>query len=87
MESLALLAALIVLVIYASAIIAFALSWIKHRVAKVITIIFAALGILSGAWILATLFEGNGIFIGSIPILVSVFAIWNTVRRSKPTKL
>jgi hypothetical protein len=30
-----------------------------------------------------TLNNGNGLFIGVIPVLLSSFAIWNTINRAK----
>lgn len=85
MESLAVLAATIVSAIYLSSLLAFGFSWIKNKVGKILTLIFASIGIISGLWIGITLLAGNGIFIGGIALLISLFAIWNTFRRNKLT--
>lgn len=86
MESLAFLSVLILLFIYSSALIAFGLSWIRHLVGKIFTIVFAVIGLITGIWISITLMEGNGILIGLTPILLSGIAIWNTFRINKPAK-
>lgn len=83
MESLALAAAIIMLTIYGSSLLAFGLSWIRNKAWKIITLVFAGFGILSGLWLGYTLIGGNGIPIAVIPIAVASFAIWNTLRRNK----
>ena len=84
MESLALLASLILLVIYLSGLIAFGLSWLRNRIGKILTLIFGSFSILSGAWVAITLITGNGLMVGGIPVLLGVFSIWNTLRLKKP---
>jgi hypothetical protein len=84
MESLALLASLILLVIYLSGLIAFGLSWLRNRIGKILTLIFGSFSILSGAWVAITLINGNGLMVGGLPVLLGVFSIWNTLRLKKP---
>ncbi|NBW73240.1 MAG: hypothetical protein EBR26_02355 [Microbacteriaceae bacterium] len=83
MESLALLVSIILLVIYLSSIIAFGLSWIRRKSWMIVTIVFALFGLASGIWLAITLINGNGLFIGAIPVLFASFSIWNTLRRNK----
>lgn len=83
MESLALAAAIIMLTIYGSSLLAFAFSWIKHTAGKVLTFIFAVFGIVTSLWLAYTLIEGNGLPIAVIPLALSSLAIWNTIRRNK----
>jgi hypothetical protein len=84
MESLALLASLILLVIYLSGFIAFGLSWLRYRIGKILTLIFGSFSVLSGAWVAITLINGNGLMVGGIPVLLGGFSIWNTLRAKKP---
>lgn len=81
METLAYLVTAILAVIYGSSVIAFGFSWGSSKAAGVVTIIFASIGILTGLWIASQLIDGNGLMVGGIPILVSGFSIWNTLRR------
>lgn len=83
MESLALLAALIVVSIYSSAFISFGLSWLRNKPGMIATFVFAIVGFLSGLWVWITLAAGNGVFIGSIPMLISAISVWNTLRRNR----
>ena len=83
MESLALMVGLIMFTIYGSGLIAFILSWIKSKVTRVICFVFAGMAILSGLWIGATLTPGNGLYLGSIPVLLGGVSIWNAIRVSK----
>ena len=83
MESLALMVALIMLTIYGSGLIAFILSWFKSKVTRIICFVFAGMAILSGLWIGATLTPGNGLNVGSIPVLLGGVSIWNAIRVSK----
>jgi hypothetical protein len=83
MESLALLATLVMLFVFSSSILAFSFSWAKNKVMKILTFIFSGLGLASGLWVMITLINGNGLFIGVIPVLLSGFAIWNTIKRTK----
>ena len=84
MESLALLASLIILVIYFSGLIAFGLSWLRNRVGRILTLIFGSISILTGSWLAITLINGNGLMLGGIPVLLGVLSIWNTLRVTKP---
>jgi len=83
-ESLALLASLILLVIYLSGFIAFGLSWLRNRIGNILTLIFGSISILTGSWLAITLINGNGLMVGGIPVLLGVFSIWNTLRVKKP---
>lgn len=82
MESLALAAAVIVLTIYGSAVIGFALSWVRRRWAEIVSYVLSAVGIVTGVWLGIQLLDGNGIMIASIPVILGVFGIWNARRRS-----
>ena len=83
MESLALVVTVIVLFIYGSGIAAFTASWFKSSKAKLITSFFGAISIISGGWLWLSLSDGNGFFVGIIPISLGVFAILNYRRRNK----
>lgn len=82
MESLAKAAALIVLFIYGSGLIAFITSWLRTSIAKVITNVLGIFSMVSGCWLWYTLRDGNGFFLGLIPISLGLFAIWNYRRRN-----
>ena len=83
MESLALLVSLMLLGIYSTGLIAFGFSWIRNKVAKVLTLIFGSISVATGVWLVVNLFEGNGLLVGGIPVLLGVFSIWNTLRRNR----
>lgn len=83
MESLAFFAVMTLLIIFATSFLAFGLSWIRNRVAQILTIVFAALGVLSAIWLAITLTPGNGIYIAIIPGVFSAFAVFNTLLRAR----
>jgi hypothetical protein len=83
MESLALIASLIVIFIYLLGVIAFIASWLNNTLSKLITNVFGVLSIFSGAWLWLTLSEGNGFFLGITPISLGAFGILNNRRRAK----
>ncbi|MEN9922702.1 MAG: hypothetical protein RIS09_216 [Actinomycetota bacterium] len=70
------------LTIYSSGLIAIGLSFVRKRVWQIITYVFAGISILTGLWLGIVLRDGNGIYVGGIPILLGVAAIWNTTHRN-----
>jgi len=83
MESLALLASLIILFVYGSGLIAFFSSWFRNRVSEIITYLFSAISVLTGSGLGFSLREGNGLVIALIPISLGILAVWNVKRRKK----
>ena len=83
MESLALLVTVILLAVYGSGLIAFISSWFKSRVSEIITYIFSAISVLSGALLGYSLRDGNGFVIALIPISLGIFSAWNFKRRKQ----
>jgi hypothetical protein len=83
MESLALVVTIMVLFIYGSGLAAFTASWFKGSKAKLVTNVFGTISIISGCWLWFTLSDGNGFFVGIIPISLGVLAILNYRRRNK----
>jgi hypothetical protein len=82
MESLAILVTIMIVAIYGSGVAAFTASWLKGPKAKFTTNFFAAISVISGGWLWFTLSDGNGFFVGIIPISLGVFAILNHRRRN-----
>ena len=82
MESLALLVSMMLLVVYTSGVTAFVASWLRSSKAKIVTILFGAISIISGVLLWFSLSDGNGFFVGIIPISLGVFAILNYRRRN-----
>ena len=83
MESLALLAGVIILAVYGSGLIAFISSWFKNRVSEIVTYIFSAISVLSGALLGYSLRDGNGFVIALIPVSLGIFSAWNVKRRKQ----
>jgi hypothetical protein len=83
MESLALLASLILLFVYGSGLIAFISSWFRNRVAEIITYVFSAISVVSGALVGFSLRDGNGFAIALLPVSLGLIATWNVRRRRK----
>ena len=83
MESLALLVTVILLAVYGSGLIAFISSWFKSRVSEIITYIFSAISVLSGALLGFSLRDGNGLFIALIPMSLGIISVWNMKRRKQ----
>ena len=83
MESLALLVTVILLAVYGSGLIAFISSWFKSRVSEIITYIFSAISVLSGALLGFSLRDGNGLFIALIPMSLGIISVWNIKRRKQ----
>ncbi len=83
MESLALLAGLILLAVYSSGLIAFISSWFRNRVSEIITYIFSAISILAGSGLGFSLRDGNGFGIALIPISLGILSVWNVKRRKQ----
>lgn len=84
MESLALLVSLLLLGLYGSALLALGFSFSRRPVLRVLTLGFAALAIAFGLWLTYTLWQGNGVLVGGIPVALGAFAAWNTLRRRPP---
>ena len=82
MESLALLVFLMLLAVYTSGITAFVASWFRSSKAKIVTNLFGVISIISGILLWFSLSDGNGFFVGIIPISLGVFAILNHRRRN-----
>ena len=82
MESLALLVSMMLLVVYTSGVTAFVASWLRSSKAKIVTNLFGAISIISGVLLWFSLRDGNGFFVGIIPISLGVFAILNHRRRN-----
>ena len=85
MESLAVAVTIILIVVFSSGFIAFATSWSRNRVAGYVSRALGILAIFTGAWLGFTLSDGNGFFVGSIPVSLGLFAIWNSRHRSRVT--
>jgi hypothetical protein len=83
LESLALLAVLILLAVYSSGLIAFISSWFRNRVSEVITYIFSSISVVAGTLLGFSLRDGNGIAIALIPITLGIVSVWNLRRRKK----
>ncbi len=83
MEGLAAVVTFILLVIYSSGFSALALAWAKSKWLRIASRTFAAIAIVSGFWLAATLFEGNGIFVGGVPILLGAISLAISIRRNR----
>jgi hypothetical protein len=83
MEDLAIIVGGILLTIYGSATLAFALSWPHKHWATWTTYILAGLSILTSLSILWMLRDSTGPLVVGIPIALSLTAIWNTRRRNR----
>ena len=81
MESLALLAGIILLFVYGSGLIAFITSWFRNRVSEIITYIFSSISIVAGLLLGFSLRDGNGMAIALIPISLGIVSVWNVRRR------
>lgn len=81
MDSLALVVTLILIAIYSSGFIAFIASWFKNQIAFFVAKSSGIVAVVSGAWLGFTLRDGNGFFVGSIPVLLGFFAVWNSRHR------
>ena len=87
MESLALVVTVILIAIYSSGFIAFVASWFRNDIAALVSKVLGIVAIFTGAWLGFTLREGNGFFVGSVPVLLGFFAIWNSARRKRATSI
>lgn len=83
MEGLAAAVTIILLLIYSSGIVALALSWMRNRVGKIVSRVFAVISIVTGGWLAITLLDGNGWLAGGIPVLVGAFSLFNSLRRNR----
>ncbi len=83
MEGLAALVIIMLLVIYSSGLFALALSWMRNRIGRVISRVFAVISIVAGIWLAITLLDSNGLFVGGIPVLLGAFSLYNSLRRNR----
>jgi hypothetical protein len=83
MESLALLASIMLAAVYGSGLIAFISSWFRNRASEIITYVFSAISVLSGVLLGFSLRDGNGLVIALIPISLGIFSVWNVKRRKQ----
>lgn len=83
MEGLAAVVTFILLFIYSSSLFALAFSWMRNRVGKIVSRVFAVIAIITGGWLAATLIDGNGLLIGGIPVLFGAFSLYNSFRRNR----
>ncbi len=83
MEGLAALVTVILLVIYSSGLSALALAWAKSKWLRIASRTFAVMSILTGLWLAATLFEGNGVFVGGIPVALGAVSLFISIRRNR----
>lgn len=81
MESLAVLASIILLAVFGSGLIAFICSWASGRVSEVITYVSAGISALGGLGLGFALRDGNGLVIALIPISLGIVSVWNVRRR------
>jgi hypothetical protein len=81
MESLALAAAIVMLVVYGSGILALILSWSRLRVFRIASYCCAAFATASGIWLAVMLRDGNGIMLAFVPLLTAGAAVINLRRR------
>lgn len=83
MEGLAALVTFILLFIYSSGLFALALSWMRNRVGRIVSRVFAVIAIVTGTWLAVTLIDGNGLLVGGIPVLLGAFSLYNSLRRNR----
>ena len=83
MEGLAALVIVSLLVIYSSGLFAFALSWTRNRIGRIVSRVFAIISILTGLWLAITLIDSNGVMVGGIPVLLGAFSLYNSLRRNR----
>lgn len=83
MEGLVAVVVAMLLVLYSSAILALALSWIRGGFLMIVSRVLAGFAIASGTWLAITLIDGNGVFVGGIPVLLGAFALFNSLRRKR----
>jgi len=83
MEGLAALVTVILLVIYSSGLFAFALSWMRNRIGRIISRVFAVIAIVTGVLLAIVLIDGNGILVGGLPVLLGAFSLYNSIRRNR----
>jgi predicted PurR-regulated permease PerM len=83
MEGLAALVTVILLVIYSSGLFAFALSWMRNRIGRIVSRVFAVISIVTGVLLAIVLIDGNGIMVGGLPVLLGAFSLYNSFRRNR----
>jgi len=45
--------------------------------------VLAGFAIVSGIWLATTLIDGNGVFVGGIPVMLGAFALIKSLRRKR----
>ena len=83
MEGLAALVTVILLVIYSSGLSALALAWARSIWLRIASRTFAVISIVTGLWLGATLFDGNGVFVGGIPVVLGAVSLFISLRRNR----
>lgn len=83
MEGLAAVVTVILLVIYFSGFSALALSWARSKWLRIASRTFAVISIVSGLWLAATLFDGNGVLVGGIPVVLGAVSLFISIRRNR----
>jgi hypothetical protein len=83
MEGLAAFVTVLLLVIYSSGLSALALSWARSKWLRIASRTFAVISIVSGLWLAAALFEGNGLFVGGIPVALGAVSLFISIRRNR----
>lgn len=83
MESLVALVVFVLLMVYGAGVVALAFSWMRNRIGRIISRVFAVISIVTGIWLAITLLDGNGLFVGGIPVLLGAFSLYNSLRRNR----
>lgn len=83
MEGLAAVVTIILLVIYSSGLSALALSWARSKWLRIASRTFAVISIVSGLWLAAALFDGNGVLVGGIPVALGAVSLFISIRRNR----
>jgi hypothetical protein len=83
MEGLAAFVTILLLVIYSSGLSALAFAWARSKWLRIASRTFAVISIVSGLWLAATLFEGNGVFVGGIPVVLGAVSLFISIRRNR----
>jgi hypothetical protein len=82
-EGLAAVVTVILLVIYSSGLSALALSWARSKWLRIASRTFAVISIVTGLWLGVTLFDGNGVFVGGIPVVLGAASLFISLRRNR----
>ncbi|MFY7862439.1 MAG: hypothetical protein ACOVN6_00725, partial [Rhodoluna sp.] len=66
-----------------SGLFAFALSWMRNRIGRIVSRVFAVIAIVTGVLLAIVLIDGNGIMVGGLPVLLGAFSLYNSIRRNR----